>query len=977
MNPYIPLHFLAAFSYLFLGIYSHLQDRKAQANRVFLGLCLVTALWAFCVGCVLLSPTQREADFWYFLSAPGWCFAPGLVLRFSLALIRQNRPSRWFWVLPFYLPGIVFLGRSILDFALYGSIVSFNFPLPWDLAYSAYYIIGLASSMVLIWRWGLQTKTKRERRQARVLGTTLAIGLVLILFDETVLPDLGMTFIPRIPDVLMLVWAIGIFYAITRYRLMQLTPALTASGITSQVSDLLFLINPDNCIMQINAKAAKTLGYGEEELYHQSFDLLIPSEQQGLLLQQGINTPTEISRAILRSKAGASIPVQVQVTPFHDPAGDRLGTLLIAQDLRPLIELETQIAEREQAEEILKQSELQYHSTIDALADIISVCDRQGRILLVNETLLRWNRRWNLPLDVLGKSLYELFPFLPETLPQEYEQVFGTGKPSSTEEQIDFAGEEVFVETRKIPILEEGEVKKVVTIIRDVTERKRAEDALRESKERLELALIGGNLGFYDLDLQTGEGYTDERYLGMLGYAPGEIDLGCRVNWEQQVHPDDLRFVNHLVRSAIQGEIEIPVYDEEYRMRHKSGEWVWVRDRSQITARAADGGPLRVTGIHENVTKRKQSEVALRESEERFRRIFQSATDCIFIKNRSLQYIEVNPAMEKLLDSSSDLLVGKNNEDLFGPEAVKLVEADRRALVGETVESEDVLWVQGVPYTFLTVKMPLRDNTGSIVGVIGIARDISERARVERELNRNREQLEEMVHDRTVALEQTNVALKTLTQKLVETQETERREIARELHDDIGQELTGLKLLLERSYRKAPPELKASFKGADGLVSGILTKIRDMALNLRPSMLDDLGLLPALLYQFERFTTHTHIETRFQHIGMETRFPPEIETATFRIIQEALTNVARHAKTSEVWITVENQGEDLWLTVTDQGVGFDPEQGLAGGNSTGLKGIRERISAIGGSFILESIPGSGSLLKVQLPLREKGLDPLT
>jgi signal transduction histidine kinase len=220
-------------------------------------------------------------------------------------------------------------------------------------------------------------------------------------------------------------------------------------------------------------------------------------------------------------------------------------------------------------------------------------------------------------------------------------------------------------------------------------------------------------------------------------------------------------------------------------------------------------------------------------------------------------------------------------------------------------------------------------------------------------------------------LEKTNVALKALTQKLVETQETERREIARELHDDIGQELTGLKLLLERSYRKASIELKSSLKGADGLVRGILTKIRDMALNLRPSMLDDLGLLPALLYQFERFTTHTHIEIQFQHIGIEIRFPPEIETAVFRIVQEALTNVARHAKTSEVWITVEKQGEELWLTVTDQGVGFDPEQGLAGGNSTGLKGIRERVSAIGGSFVLESTPGCGSLMKVQLPFGGK------
>jgi PAS domain S-box-containing protein len=1099
MNPYIPLHFLAAFSYLCLGFYSHLQDRKAQANRVFLVLCLVTALWAFCVGCVLLSPTQREADFWYFLSAPGWCFAPGLVLRFSVALIQQNRPSSWFWALPFYLPGIVFLGQSILDFALHGAIVSFSFPLPWDLAYTAYYVIGLASSILLVWRWGLQTKIKRERRQAMILGTTLAVGLMLILLNETVLPDLGVVFIPRIPAVLMLVWAIGIFYAITRYRLMQLTPALTASWITSQVSDLLFLINPENCILQINAKAAKTLGYGEKELLHQSFDVLLPSEQQGFLLQQRVDTPPEISRVILRSKAGTSIPVHVHITPFYDPAGDRLGTLFIAQDLRPLIDLETQIAEREQAEEILKQSESLYRTLAEAAQDIVFIIDESDIIHYVNNFAAQMIGKTTKGL--VGQKQAALFP--PEIAVVQSEhvrQVLFTGEPqyivthgnfpqgemwlgtwlvparvdngtvpavmgvsrNITDEKINqerlqellesyqklfeafpygamlitFSGtpvlmnrrmEEVLAKPRQLLWREMGpkdvypeishreELLRVIeqnggrvenypmtyrrlngetfpaeisvetvqylghnlrlVCLQDVTERKQVEEALQESKERLELALIGGNLGFYDWDLQTGRGYTDERYLGMLGYTPGEIDLGWRANWEQQVHPDDLGFANYLIQSDLRGET-VP-YDEEYRMRHKSGEWVWVRDRAQITARGADGRPLRLTGLHEDITERKRAEAALRESEERFRQIFQSATDCIFIKNQSLQYIEVNPAMERLLNSSSGLLVGRNNEDLFGPEAVKLVETDRRALVGETVESEDVLWVQGVPYTFLTVKMPLRDDTGSIVGVIGIARDISERARAERELDRNREHLEEIVHDRTVALEKTNVALKALTQKLVETQETERREIARELHDDIGQELTGLKLLLERSYRKAPTELKSSLKGADGLVSGILTKIRDMALNLRPSMLDDLGLLPALLYQFERFTTHTHIEIKFQHIGVEIRFPPEIETAAFRIIQEALTNVARHAKTSEVWITVEKQGEELWLTVTDQGVGFDPEQGLAGGDSTGLKGIRERVSAIGGSFVLESTPGCGSLLKVQLPLWERRLDPTT
>jgi signal transduction histidine kinase len=200
-------------------------------------------------------------------------------------------------------------------------------------------------------------------------------------------------------------------------------------------------------------------------------------------------------------------------------------------------------------------------------------------------------------------------------------------------------------------------------------------------------------------------------------------------------------------------------------------------------------------------------------------------------------------------------------------------------------------------------------------------------------------------------------------------QEGLQRHIARELHDEIGQTLTGLKLLFE-----TPPGAKVNgderLHRARGMVMQLMSYVRNLSLDLRPTILDDLGLLPALRFQIERFESQTGLKVHLRHQGIERRFSSEVETAAYRIVQEALTNIARHSGASAIQVRVAVQGGMLSVEVSDNGRGFDVEQAGASLMSSGLTGMRERAAALGGTFDVQSEPGKGSRLTVVLPTEE-------
>ncbi|MGC8787362.1 MAG: MEDS domain-containing protein, partial [Anaerolineae bacterium] len=235
-----------------------------------------------------------------------------------------------------------------------------------------------------------------------------------------------------------------------------------------------------------------------------------------------------------------------------------------------------------------------------------------------------------------------------------------------------------------------------------------------------------------------------------------------------------------------------------------------------------------------------------------------------------------------------------------------------------------------------------------IANQIGLA---IQNARLFQEMRASREQLERLSH------------------RLLQTQIEERRQVGRELHDEIGQLLTMLNIVLDMAADSPPEEMHRNLDEARALVKELMTKVRNLSLELQPAVLDDLGLLAALLWHIDRYTAQTKVRVQFIHHGLEgRRFAPAVEIAAYRIVQEALTNVARHAGVPEVEVKAWATEDKLTLQIRDEGTGFDPKIALAQMASAGLLGMRERAALAGGRLTIESAPGKGTTITAIFPV---------
>lgn len=596
--------------------------------------------------------------------------------------------------------------------------------------------------------------------------------------------------------------------------------------------------------------------------------------------------------------------------------------------------------------------------------------------------------------------------------------------------------------------------------------------ALREERDLLVDSQRIAQVGSWLSDVTSPAHWSDETYriygVTRESFTPTvESFLGL-------LHPEDLPAMRRWFAALLAGDAPGAL---EYRTVLPDGSVRLLSARGELLS-AASGGRKRVAGTVQDVTARRAAERALREGEALLRSVTEGTPDAVYVKDRQGRYLLVNSAAARMTGIPPAEILGRDDSALFPlDEARAVMEGDRQVIeAGEPRTYEESVTLHGVRQTFLSVKGPVRDSLGQVIGLFGIARDITERKLAEEVLRQEEQKFSDAFHSSPAALSITRIAdgmlldvnesflrtfgfrrdevigrrstelgiltpdqrakliqrqlavggltneelsavnrsgatvhllfssrpiavngeachlttlidisdrkaaeqrlaasnarLQTLSGRLLEIQEAERRSVARELHDELGQSLSAIKINLQ-TLQRFPAPAATQLAECAAMVDRALQNTRSLSLTLRPPLLDDLGLLPALRWLADQVGQRAGLRVVVESDSPLERLATPIETACFRIAQEALNNAVRHAHARQAVIFIVHTTDRLEVTVRDDGMGFDEpaaRQRARGGASMGLMSMEERATLAGGGVQWLTAPGKGTEVRFWVPI---------
>jgi PAS domain S-box-containing protein len=592
-----------------------------------------------------------------------------------------------------------------------------------------------------------------------------------------------------------------------------------------------------------------------------------------------------------------------------------------------------------------------FHLLVSDIPDVLWKIDRNNYIIYISENIEAIS-------GYTPDEEYEMGPYLnwidrihPDDV-KEYvfasDALFEKDRPFNIEYRMRRKdGEWVWIHDRAVVTYDEDGKKYASGLLSDITERKQAEEETKKLKEKYESVIkhIPDTIYSGLPDETCTMTFVSERYSEWTGYSPEDFYQDPWA-WPKSVHPEDRASAMEAYARACESKTE---YNHEYRIVHKdTGQVRWVRDHG-VPVIDEKGTLILIDGIIIDITEHKQVEEALQKSEEFSSKLLNNSPNPIVVVNSDLSVGYVNPAMERMTGFSSRGLLGKKPPYPWWTEEIRhKVSKDLQEALSEGISKRERLFQKrnGERFWVEVTAAPVTHNDGSTYLLVNWT-NITEQKRL-------RDDMQFYIREITRA------------------QEQERKRVSRELHDETAQSLADLYTDVDMTIMKEQLSEKV-VRRLEQLrlkIDSMLEEVRRFSHELRPGLLDQFGLIPSLESLTADVNTEEKLSCRLKVIGSEQRLSSEAEALLFRITQEALRNIRKHAKATEAIVRVDFSRGKVRLSITDIGIGFKVPEilgGFARRGKLGLIGMQERAHLLNGSFKVKSIVGKGTTITAEIP----------
>ncbi|MEO6538219.1 MAG: PAS domain S-box protein [Ferruginibacter sp.] len=625
---------------------------------------------------------------------------------------------------------------------------------------------------------------------------------------------------------------------------------------------------------------------------------------------------------------------------FYRTLYDKAYILYNEQDTayRMLGAMQDVTAKKEYENKLVLEKELS-DSIINSLPGIFYLFNKQGEYY-------RWNKNMETVTGYSGDEIKNLHPLdffkAPEKdmINNKIENVFKVGEDNIEANFVSKDGHETPYYFTGMVINYEGETCLMGVGI-DISERIKSQKKLKESEEKYRALVEQASDGIF-ISNQAGD-YLDVNSSASLltGYSKEEL---LKLNLRDIVLKEELKENPLRLEEILSGKV---VLNERF-LKQKNGHPLQVEISAKLLA---DG---RFQALVRDITQRKKAEEALRLSEQKYRLLFnQNPMPMWMISVPERNFLDVNPAAIAHYGYSKTEFLNMNVRDIRPEQDRKKME-EALATFPTGINNAGVWLHKKKDGTLIQVNIITHDiNYEGREAKLVLANDLTEKIKAEENLKKSHEELRQ------------------LAANLENIRENERTHMAREIHDELGQQLTGLKMdisWLNKKIHSPDDEINQKIKDTIQLIDQTVITVRRIATQLRPSILDDLGLIAAMEWQSEEFQKRALIRSSFTTNLQNPVIKTELATAVFRIFQESLTNVLRHAEATAVTTSLMFDKENLTLTITDYGKGFN-EQEIAQKKTLGLLGMRERTLLMGGKYEISGKPGVGTTVRIIVPLK--------